>query len=184
MTYNMAVIPRDADMTSNTRRQFLRAGACAAGTLALVAPGRLMLQAVAAGDAKPATPRVALSRFLCGWPNLDERIVARAFTALSATDGAFTAHAEVLWQAITTAAIPDVSAFRASPLYAEVTHRATALALLSAFYLGVVGSGDTAHLVSYEAALMFASTQDVTPIPSYAIEGPGAWGSIDHAASG
>jgi hypothetical protein len=47
-----------------------------------------------------------------------------------------------------------------------------------------VGSGDAAHLIGYEAALMFASTQDVTPIPSYAIAGPGAWGAIDQAAPG
>jgi len=90
----------------------------------------------------------------------------------------------MLWRAITNAALPDVTAFSASPLYGEATHRATALALLSAFYLGVVGSGDAGHLIGYEAALMFASTQDVTPIPSYAIAGPGAWGAIDQAAPG
>jgi hypothetical protein len=167
---------RNADRTPYSRRSFLRDGACAAGALALAGP----LAAVPPS----MTARVALSRFLCGFPNLDSRLVARAFVALIATEHDFAAHADALALAITAAALPDVQAFRESPLYGNATHRATALALLGAFYLGFVGNGGDAQLVSYEAALMFASTQDVTPIPSYACGGPGYWGLIDAAATG
>jgi hypothetical protein len=168
-----------------SRRDFLRAGACAAGTLAWVAPASLIAQALpAAGAAPSAAARVALCRFLCGFPKLDPRLIAHAFAALSAADRGFIARAEALGLAITTAGLPDVQAFRDSPLYADATHRATALALLGAFYLGVVGTGDAAHLISYEASLMFASTQGITPIPSYACGGPGYWGLIDVAAPG
>jgi len=129
-----------------------------------------------------AEARLALCRFLCGWPKLDPRLVARAFAALSAADRGFAAHAEALGLAITAAGLADVQAFRDSPLFDDATHRGTALALLGAFYLGVVGNGEGAQLISYEGALMFASTQDVTPVPSYARDGPGYWGLIDSAA--
>jgi hypothetical protein len=168
-----------------TRRDFLRVGACAAGTLAFVAPAGLIALAAPAADATPnAAARIALCRFLCGFPKLDSRLVAHAFAALGAVDRGFLARAEGLGLAITTAGLPDVQAFRDSPLYGDPTHRATALALLGAFYLGFVGNGDAAQLISYEASLMFASTQDVTPIPSYARGGPGYWGLIDVAAPG
>jgi len=163
----------------------LCAGACAAGTLALVAPSSLIAQALPAAGAPPsAAAHVTLCRFLCGFPKLDPRLVAHAFAALSATDRGFIARAEALGAAITAAGLPDVQAFRDSSLYADATNRVTALALLGAFYLGVVGTGNVAQLIGYEASLMFASTQGVTPIPSYACGGPGYWGLIDVAAPG
>jgi len=173
------------DSDPYTRRDFLHAGACAAGTLALLAPASLSAQMPPAAGATPsAAAQVALCRFLCGFPKLDPRLVAHAFAALGAADRGFGARAEALGHAITSAGLPDVAAFRDSPLYADATHRATALALLGAFYLGVVGTGDAAHLIGYEASLMFASTQGVTPIPSYACGGPGYWGLVDVAAPG
>jgi hypothetical protein len=170
---------RDSDSSPYTRRHFLRDGAWTAGTLFVTAACG---QAPAAAAA--STDRVALCRFLCGWPSLDPRLVARAFAALTAADRDFAARAEALRLAIANAGIPDVHTFRDSPLYDDPSHRATALALLGAFYLGIVGNGDAAQLISYEGSLMFASTQDVTPIPSYACGGPGYWGLIDVAAPG
>jgi hypothetical protein len=173
------------DSDPHPRRDFLRAGAYAACSLALLAPASLIARAPPAAGATPsAQAHVALCRFLCGFPKLDPHLVARAFAALSATDRGFVARAEALRLAITTAGLPDVQAFRDSPLYADATHRATALGLLGAFYLGVVGTGDAAHLIAYEASLMFAPTQNVTPIPSYACGGPGYWALIDVAAPG
>jgi hypothetical protein len=71
--------------------------------------------------------------------------------------------------------LKTVQDFRSSPLYLDGENRETAGKLVAALYLGVVGDGDAATLVSYEAALMFAPTQDLTPIPSYAIGGPAYW---------
>jgi hypothetical protein len=96
--------------------------------------------------------------------------------ALGAATPGFEERAHALWTAIHGAGWKTVQDWRGSPLYGDPAARETAAMLVSAFYLGVVGDGDAATLVSYEAALMFAPTQDVTPIPSYALGGPGYWG--------
>jgi hypothetical protein len=145
------------------------------GTAALaVAALKFGTRATAATEV-PVAPSVALCRFLTGWGGLDARVVSRAFAALGPTVPRFEDQAHALWNAIDGAGLKTVQAFRLSPLYQDRAHRETAALLVAALYLGVVGEGDTATLVSYEAALMFAPTQDVTPIPSYAIGGPSYW---------
>jgi hypothetical protein len=51
----------------------------------------------------------------------------------------------------------------------------TALAIISAWYLGVVTDTPDAEVFAYEYALMYGPTSDVMTIPSYAISGPNAW---------
>jgi hypothetical protein len=51
----------------------------------------------------------------------------------------------------------------------------TALAIISAWYLGVVKDADEAEVFAFEYALMYQPTRDVMTIPSYAISGPNAW---------
>jgi hypothetical protein len=51
----------------------------------------------------------------------------------------------------------------------------TALAIISAWYLGVVSDAPDAEVFAYEYALMYGPTRDVMTIPSYAISGPNAW---------
>ena len=51
----------------------------------------------------------------------------------------------------------------------------TALAIISAWYLGVVTDAPDAEVFAYEHALMYQPTKDVMTIPSYAIAGPNAW---------
>ena len=51
----------------------------------------------------------------------------------------------------------------------------TALAIISAWYLGVVKDADDAEVFAFEYALMYQPTRDVMTIPSYAISGPNAW---------
>jgi hypothetical protein len=53
--------------------------------------------------------------------------------------------------------------------------RETALAIISAWYLGVVRDADDAEVFAFEFALMYQPTRDVMTIPSYAISGPNAW---------
>lgn len=53
----------------------------------------------------------------------------------------------------------------------------TALAIISAWYLGVVKDADDAEVFAFEYALMYQPTRDVMTIPSYAISGPNAWPS-------
>jgi hypothetical protein len=51
----------------------------------------------------------------------------------------------------------------------------TALAIISAWYLGVVKDADDGEVFAFEYALMYQPTRDVMTIPSYAISGPNAW---------
>jgi hypothetical protein len=53
--------------------------------------------------------------------------------------------------------------------------RETALAIISAWYLGVVSDAPDAEVVALEYALMYGPTSDVMTIPSYAISGPNGW---------
>jgi hypothetical protein len=51
----------------------------------------------------------------------------------------------------------------------------TALAIISAWYLGVITDAPDAEVFAYEYALMYGPTSDVMTIPSYAISGPNEW---------
>ena len=51
----------------------------------------------------------------------------------------------------------------------------TALAIISAWYLGVVKDAADGEVFAFEYALMYQPTRDVMTIPSYAISGPNAW---------
>ena len=51
----------------------------------------------------------------------------------------------------------------------------TALAIISAWYLGVVTDAPDAEVFAYADALMYGPTSDVMTIPSYAISGPNEW---------
>ena len=53
----------------------------------------------------------------------------------------------------------------------------TALAIISAWYLGVVTDAPDAEVFAYAYALMYQPTKDVMTIPSYAISAPNAWTS-------
>jgi fructose 5-dehydrogenase small subunit len=51
----------------------------------------------------------------------------------------------------------------------------TALAIISAWYTGVVENSPDAEVFAFETALMYQPTHDVMTIPSYAISGPNGW---------
>ena len=53
--------------------------------------------------------------------------------------------------------------------------KATALSIISAWYLGVVTDAADAEVFAFEYALMYQPTRDVMTIPSYAISGPNGW---------
>jgi hypothetical protein len=51
----------------------------------------------------------------------------------------------------------------------------TALAIISAWYTGVVENSPNAEVFAFETALMYQPTHDVMTIPTYAISGPNGW---------
>ncbi len=169
-------------MAQITRRQFLAMSALAAAAAAVAVAQPGVAQAiVAATETPPAF--LSLSRFLTGKSDLDARIVKRAWDALVAADSGFAGQANALSSAIDGAGLKDVNAFAASPIYSDVSHKATAIAVISAFYLGQVGKGGKARLVSFEKALMFRPTAGVVVIPTYALGGPNYWGRITSVPS-
>lgn len=50
-----------------------------------------------------------------------------------------------------------------------------ALAIISAWYSGVISEALGSEVYAYELALMYQPTSDVMTIPSYAISGPNGW---------
>ncbi len=159
------------------RRRFLAASAMAASVAAVLtaAPG-FAQSAIAVSSVDPAF--LTLSRFLTGKPDLDGRIAALAHQGLIAADPAFPERSAELQRAIEQAGLADVDAFAASDLYADDSLKATAMAIISAFYLGQVGQGRTASFVSFEKALMFQPTEGVIVIPTYALGGPNYWDDL------
>ncbi|MBZ5762350.1 MULTISPECIES: sorbitol dehydrogenase family protein [Rhizobium] len=51
----------------------------------------------------------------------------------------------------------------------------SALAIISAWYTGVVENSANAEVFAFETALMYQPTHDVMTIPTYAISGPNGW---------
>ncbi len=63
------------------------------------------------------------------------------------------------------------------PALPEGRLKETALAIISAWYTGVVVDGPGSTVFAFELALMYQPTRDVMTIPSYAISGPNGWNS-------
>lgn len=55
------------------------------------------------------------------------------------------------------------------------TVKDAALAIIAAWYMGVVSDETGAEVFAFEKALMFQPTRDVMTIPSYAKSGPNGW---------
>lgn len=51
----------------------------------------------------------------------------------------------------------------------------TALAIIAAWYTGVVDNSSNAEVFAFETALMYQPTHDVMTIPTYAISRPNGW---------
>jgi hypothetical protein len=60
---------------------------------------------------------------------------------------------------------------------ATAAQQASALRIISAWYLGVIDDKPGGEVIAFELALMFQPVRDVMTIPTYAISGPNGWGS-------
>lgn len=81
-----------------------------------------------------------------------------------------------------TAAEPAAAAVKAA---ATTTPEmmSTATSIVSAWYLGIVGSAADAELITYESALMYMPTKGILAVPTYG-PGPLAWGETPAGAVG
>jgi len=160
-----------------SRRTMLWGSAATLMGLGLAAPAGTLLAA-------PATPPLAsspaqldsfmtFSRFATGHENLDRAIGQRLYDALCAHASTFPASLAQLQQLAGQQPLNDVEPFevllRGQPLHADL------LAIVAAWYSGVVETGSDATLYAYERALMYQPARDGVVIPTYAHNGPDYW---------
>ena len=130
--------------------------------------------ATAAWSEESATQFFQISSLLIQH-HLNEAIGKRIGTLMSALNPALSDHVTKLLaiaKAKNAAVVEDFF-----PDVPEGPLKETALAIISAWYLGVVNDAPDAEVVAFEYALMYKPTSDVMTIPSYAISGPNGWTS-------
>jgi hypothetical protein len=117
---------------------------------------------------------LALSAILAGRQSLDTMLAARLYEALLQNEPEFAQSAQALLTLINDRKIDPLELQKTldnekSPL-ASVPRK-----IITAWYLGVVGSGATARVLAYEHALNAVSVSDVLKPPTYAYGEYGSW---------
>jgi hypothetical protein len=151
------------------RRQFLGAGVAAAGLAA--AP----LGPAALAETVPAVPPAKFMEVSSVLINhqLNAEVGGRLGAAMAAADPGFAQKIEAILTIAKTNNAKIVEDFY--PKIPPGTLQDTALAIISAWYSGVISEGLGSEVYAYELALIYQPTSDVMTIPSYAISGPNGW---------
>ncbi|HDR9875549.1 sugar dehydrogenase complex small subunit [Burkholderia cenocepacia] len=164
------------------RRRLVKLSAGAALAAALPA-GMLIARAATAPQAVPLRDFAGVAAYLTRRSALPSRYVQSVYDGLVEQDREFPARLRALAVAIGTGTQP-VDRFVRTLGVAAPELRATALAIIEAFYTGSVGHGGQARMVGYETALMFEPTSDVTVIPTYIRARPEYWTARPAADAG
>jgi hypothetical protein len=158
---------------SLARRELLLGGLSLVGGLAVI-PALPAIAAAASWSQQSAAQFMEISSLLIPH-HLNEQVGQRIGAAMSGLNpalseqvGALLAIAKSKNARIVEEFFPDVP---------EGPLKETALAIISAWYLGVVSDAPDAEVFAFEYALMYGPTKDVMTIPSYAISGPNGWSS-------
>ena len=117
---------------------------------------------------------LGVSAMLVGRQALDPVLATRLYEALVAQDSAFPAKVRALL------ALINMDGLQAAGLQEALDAASSPLAALprqiaSAWYLGIVGTGEAAVCVAYEQALNAAVVADVLKPPSYSYGAYGSW---------
>jgi len=117
---------------------------------------------------------VAVSAIIVGKSTLDAALARRLYDALTADDPGFPAAAQALLAAINDRKIDPLQLQQLldaekSPL-AGVPRK-----IATAWWLGIVGSGEKARCVAFETALNAQAVSDVLKPPTYAYGAYGSW---------
>lgn len=117
---------------------------------------------------------VALSAILVGRPSLDAAQAGRLYDALVADDADFAAAAKAL--------LAFVDERKIDPLQLQQVlddekspHAGLPRKIATAWWLGIVGSGEKARCVAFETALNALAVSDVLKPPTYAYGVHGSW---------
>ncbi|HGF4017845.1 sugar dehydrogenase complex small subunit [Burkholderia cenocepacia] len=164
------------------RRRLVKLSAGAALAAALPA-GMLIARAATAPQVVPLRDFAGVAAYLTRRSALPSRYVQSVYDGLVEQDREFPARLRALAVAIGTGTQP-VDRFVRTLGVAAPELRATALAIIEAFYTGSLGHGGQARMVGYETALMFEPTSDVTVIPTYIRARPEYWTARPAADAG
>jgi hypothetical protein len=158
-------------MFSLNRRVILVGGLSLFGGLAAFAP-MPALSAPAAGVDEFSARFMELSSLLIPH-RLNQEVGTRIGAAMSALNSSLSGQVTELLAIAKKKNARIVEDF--FPDVPEGPLKETALAIISAWYLGVVTDAPDAEVFAFEYALMYGPTSDVMTIPSYAISGPNGW---------
>jgi hypothetical protein len=164
----VSVSANGVDIASRSRRRLL-------GGLLTTYTASLIPWALAQPTRQPDRAAfTALSTILVGRQTLDATQTARLYDALAADDAHFPADVQAL--------LTLINQRRLDPLHLQnvldTGHSPLTLLprkILSAWYLGVIGSGGEARCINYETALNAVAVADVLKPPTYAYGAYGSW---------
>jgi hypothetical protein len=117
---------------------------------------------------------VALSALLVGRPSLDPALARRLYEALAADNAGFPASAQALLAFINEHKV-DPSQLQPVLDAAKSPLAALPRTIMTAWCLGIVGSGDKARCLAFEDALNARMVADVLKPPTYAYGPHGSW---------
>lgn len=168
--------------STSSRRNFIKAGLLAG--VALAVPFVRLPSALADGAATLTAPAdfIVASEILTGH-KLEASLADRAWSALVLREKDFVSRYQTLTRAMDAAGFKDMTAWSGFSAGLDAPASSAAVAVVSAWYLGVVGPVDDSgengpSFITYENALMWQPTIDVTVVPSYSKQGPGWWGTV------
>jgi hypothetical protein len=151
-----------------SRRMLLSCGTATLGSLVLAKRVRAQTALL---DQMSDTPFMALSALLIAH-RLDPVIGARIAAEMKADQPPLYDQIDGLIKLARSKNARQVEDFFP---FADDAAKASALRIISAWYLGVVDNVPGATVIAYELALMFKPTADVMTVPTYAISGPNGW---------
>ena len=165
----MAKAPKTAD-NGLGRRSFLFA--IGGGAVALSVPGA---GALAAEGESTLTRFLEVSRLLTRRRALDAVIGRRIYEELNRLVPRFDYRIDAMRRIIDAKGISDVEALVVDLAAEDRDLSGLLRTILAAWYTGVVGDGENAHLIAYDKALMFDTVRDAVVVPSYCRAAPGYW---------
>ena len=154
------------------RREVLAGGLALVGGLGLAAPPAVSAAEATAWSGETTARFMELSSLLIPH-HLNEGVGRRIGPAMSALNPSLAEQVTELLDIARKKNARVVEDF--FPDLPEGPLKQTALAIISAWYLGVVSDSPDAEVFAYADALMYGPTSDVMTIPSYAISGPNEW---------
>ena len=155
---------------SLARRDFLAGSVVLMGALASSA--RVVAAPLNASTALPAPKFMEVSSLLIDH-KLDGDVGARMVAAISSVHPGIEQDIDQILQIAHKNNAKIVEDF--FPDLPEGRLKDTALAIISAWYTGVIVDAPGSTVFAFEMALMYQPTRDVMTIPSYAISGPNGW---------